>query len=289
MRHAVLSALFLLSAFLLSAAPGAAAWAGVEAVRPTADSTFVESVRPEVARIRGEGESSPGTLPAWRAVRRLYALRVERLTELAGIHPLYTVTGAATQDAVELEILTAMHGLSGAAVQADSVLPSQEEASLLAMVMRDAPPLGEKPTGFMVLGFTGLAIAATDSLVRAGSVTDLEAARLGLRLVSHATTLHVDAYSDPLLALGHDEFLTGAFLTRLQCPNDRSRYTTMGARTRLTGTDLYRVYDLVCPVDSTSLEIEFYQRMASRLYKMAPRQKIKKGVEGPSPHSGPDP
>jgi hypothetical protein len=261
--------------------------AGAE--RPTVDSTFVAASRPEVARILEAAAADPGPANAWQAVRRLYGLRQERLSRLAEIHGLHSVNGVATQDALDVEIVRALRDVTGASVQADTVGPDAQDAALLADLLADAPSLGEKPLGFMVMGFCGLAIGATDSLRALGAVSDVSAARMGLRLVSHAATVHVNAYPDPMAALGQNEFVTGAYLTRLRCPNDGSAYSMSNVRTRLAGgNSLYRVYDLVCPLEGTSFQIEFYQVAASRLYQMSPRQKIEsRGEKRPS--SGPDP
>jgi hypothetical protein len=247
---------------------------------PEPDKAFLDEVIPPLRASTEKASGGPqNAAGAMAGVRDVLTERRRVLAELAKSHKLTDLTGIATQDEYDAEVMTSLRQIVQKAAASDTAHLSPIVVEPIEGRLESLPPLGKQPVPLMVLGYSEMAIAAGDSLVAAGaSAPTVDRVVLG----------HIAAATDLAIKEGEDFFGDSAarslrqelVLARLRCPKDQATYKMNAMKNQIKEDGgISTLYYMQCSKCGDPRVIEFPQELASRLNRMSERQKqAKPGV-----------
>jgi hypothetical protein len=273
MRSHLLPVVFAMS--LVSSLPARA-----RADIPEADKAFLEEAIPRLREATDKAAGGPKNVTgAMAGIRELLAERRKMLAELAEKHKLSDLTGIETQDEYDSEVMVSLRRIVQISASSDSMHVSAAATQPIEGALAGLPPLGKQPIPFMVLGYSEMAIAAGDSMVAHGS---------GATIVDHVVLGHISDATDLAIREGEDFFGDSAarslrqelVLARLRCPKDQATYKMNAMKNQIKNDGgISTLYYMQCSKCGDPRTIEFPQELASRLNRMAERQKQSKPGE----------
>jgi hypothetical protein len=251
---------------------------------PKPDQAFLDRETQQLEAVRDSLLAGPDSPSATLdGVRVLLAARGDAVSRLEMQLPLTSLDGIETLDLLDDAVVRDLHALV-APVAVDSSMFDQDDAFLFAEAMVGVPPIGEAPVGFMVLTFTELAVAASDSVEEVAHIGQNQAALLAVNAIQHVTDLYLSLDEDVVTQDHRASFRYSSVLYRLRCPNDQSGYEIASEKNRvLEDQSLARVNILVCPVCGDSLEVTFRLVLPSALHQRTPEQHLDQKPQTPRP------
>jgi len=251
---------------------------------PEPDKAFLDEaipiLRQETAKATGGPQNESGVMAG---VRNVLVERRKMLTELGEKHSLTDLPGIATQDEYDAEVMTGLRQIVEHGAQADTTRPSPAALAPIQGALESLPPLGKQPVPFMVLGYSELAIAKGDSLVAHGTPAGL-VDHVILGKIAEATDLAIKEgegfFGDSAARSLRQELV----LARIRCPKDHAIYKLNAMKNQVKDDGgISTLYYLQCSTCGDPRVIEFPQELASRLNRMAEKQKqAKPGVPAPT-------
>jgi hypothetical protein len=247
---------------------------------PEPDKSFLDDAIPALRAVTTKRTGGPGNAAgALSGVRELLAERQKTLAELGKKHPLTDLTGIETQDEYDSEVMTSLRLIvTHSSVSSDTAHFSATAVRPIQAALDALPPLGKQPIPLMVLDYSEMAITVGDSLVARGNSP---------ALIDHVLLAQIAAATDLAIKEGEDFFGDSAarglrqelVLARMRCPKDQSTYkmNTMKNQIKEDG-GISTIYYVQCAKCGEARTIEFPQELASRLNRMADRQKQTKPV-----------
>jgi len=152
--------------------------------------------------------------------------------------------------------------------------PSVEQIAMFESALGNLPDLGKQPLAFMVLVALEQTVNAADSLVAHQEMTRSQAAATALGFAQTALDQAKFGNKDFLTESGRDDFRQSSVILRLRCPKDQGVYKLNDIKSRVAGVgDISRIYYLQCSVCAEPRAISFPLELASRLSRLAVRQK----------------
>jgi hypothetical protein len=259
----------MLSSFHLLGSPRAS-----RADIPEADPAFLDDAVPSLRALTDKAlEGPPNVAGSLSSIRDLLALRRKVFADLGKKHPLTDLTGIATADEYDADVLASLRRIGAAAMASDTARPGDAALQPIEGALASLPPLGKQPFPLIVLTYSELALAVGDSMVSRGSPA---------MVVDHVVLDHIVAAADLALNEGDDFSGNGPshnlrqelVLLRLRCPKDRSTYLQNTEKNQVKETgDISTLYYLQCSKCGEPRIVEFPQALASRLNRMAEMQK----------------
>jgi len=259
--------------------PGAAL-----ADRANPDTTFIETQRASVLdHLDGILASVMTPSQALESVSLLLLDRRGANAELGSRLSPTSLDGIETQDEVDRIFLSAIHAVSHAGVQADTAASPVELALRFGEHLGEIPGMGASPLPFMLLSLAELAVATADSMRRTPDFPETEAAKLALRLIHTATHDQVESSGNIVERARTEQFRHKSVLVRMRCPKDGAPYRTIDMKTKIHGNgDVATIYFLNCTVCGEAVTVDYVGEVASKLNRIADRQKIR-GKPRPTP------
>ena len=273
MRSHLLPVVILLA--LVSSLTGAA-----RADIPEADKAFLEEAIPLLRAATEKATGGPQNVAgAMAGIREVLAERRKMLAELAEKHNLTELTGIETQDEYDSEVMVSLRRILQTSGSSDTMHVSDAATQPIEGALAKLPPLGKQPIPFMVLGYSEMAIAAGDSMTAHGAAAPI---------VDHVVLGHISDATDLAIKEGEDFFGDSAahslrqelVLARLRCPKDQATYKMNAMKNQIKDDGgISTLYYMQCSKCGDPRLIEFPQELASRLNRMAERQKQTKPAE----------
>jgi hypothetical protein len=247
---------------------------------PTADQAFLDNAIPPLREVTDRAVAvSQSVSGAMTGLRDLLGERRKVLHDLQQQHPITDLTGIETGDQYDAQVMVSVRRVAAAGAASDTTHPAQETIEPIEGALDALPDLGKAPIAFMVLGYTELALATADSLIAKGASPSL---------VGHVVLDHVVTATDLAVRVGEDFFGNSAsqssrqdlVVARLRCPKDGSVYKLNAMKNQVHEEgDISTLYYLQCMKCGEARLIEFPQELASRLNRMAERQKQTKPAQ----------
>lgn len=241
---------------------------------PLPDQAFLDDAIPPLRASTEKATGGPQNVAgAMSGIRDLLVERRKVLAELGEKHKLTDLTGIATQDEYDAEVMTSLRKIVQLGAASDTTHPSPVAVQPIEERLESLPSLGKQPVPFMVLGYSEMAIAAGDSLVARGT---------SAQLVDHVILGHIVAAADLAIKEGEDFFGDSAarslrqelVLARLRCPKDQATYKMNAMKNQIKEDGgISTLYYVQCSKCGDPRVVEFPQELASRLNRMTDRQK----------------
>jgi hypothetical protein len=263
-------------ASLVSAVLGCVASAASADV-PQADRAFLDAHVPAVAALRALADSVRSPEDAVELIRRTLVQRRMDLGTLQAKLPLTTLNGIETQDHYDTSVLDAVHRLALAGMVADTSAIAPEDMKAFGIRMGQLPDLGNKPVPFMVLGLAEMALVAADSTQ--GVLPRRTSSRIAAYVIGNATNRFYQSRGEEVMAASAQNFRESSIVMRLRCPKDGSTYRLNSKQNRMDADkSVTTLLYLQCNECRTPLLLEFPYELATKLNRMADKQKL-----GPAP------
>ena len=241
---------------------------------PQPDQAFLDAAIPPLrASTEKVSAGSHNMSAAISGIREILVERRRALAELAEKHKLNDLTGIATQDEYDSEVMASIRKIVLLGAGADTTHPSPVAVEPVEGRLDALPSLGKQPTPFMVLGYSEMAIEAGDSLMAHG---------ISAQLVDHVVISRIADATDLVIKEGEDFFGDSAarslrqelVLARLRCPKDQATYKMNAMKNQVKGDGgISTLYYMQCSKCGDPRVIEFPQELASRLNRMSEKQK----------------
>jgi len=241
---------------------------------PEPDQAFLDEAIPPLRASTQKTTGGPQNIAgAMSGVRELLVERRKVLAELGEKHKLNNLTGIATQDEYDAEVMTSLRKIVQLGAASDTTHPSSVAVQPIEGRLASLPSLGKQPIPFMVLGYSEMAIATGDSMVAQGT---------SAQLVDHVVLSHIAAATDLAIKEGEDFFGDSAarslrqelVLARLRCPKDQATYKMNAMKNQIKEDGgISTLYYMQCSKCGDPRVIEFPQELASRLNRMSEQQK----------------
>ena len=241
---------------------------------PEPDKAFLDEaiplLRQETAKVTGGPQNEPGIITG---IRNLLVDRRKMLAELGEKHALTDLTGIATQDEYDAEVMTSLRQVVEHGAQSDTTHPSSAAAAPVEGVLETLPSLGKQPVPFMVLGYSEMAIAKGDSMVDHGTPAGV-VYHVVLGKIGEATDLAIQEgegfFGDSAARSLRQELV----LARMRCPKDHATYKMNAMKNQVKDDGgISTLYYMQCSKCGDPRVIEFPQELASRLNRMSEKQK----------------
>lgn len=272
---------------LLASGLGAPTPAGADFPNP--DQVFLDTQTSVLQGHRDETlASGPTPTAAMNAIHGMLVSRRVALAELGNGQPLRRFDEIETQDTLDKTFARILDEIAYAGILADTTMPAQELGVRFAQVMGSPPDMGKNPLAFMAIGMAEIATITVDSLRADPTFPNLEADKLALRLIHSATQAHISVYDDMMLRSGAEAFRQKSVIGRMLC-EEGYPYKIMNQKNKLHGSgEISTMYYLNCQTGEPFVA-EFYLEAASKLNKVADRQKLTAKPTAASPSPGLDP
>lgn len=262
-----------------------------ETALPTPNQAMLDRLLPKTKIVADDALKQPMTYEhAILTITQLVKLRREALSEINSETPLTSFDGIETQDQYDLEAIQSLLAITHAATDQDSTPSLVEYHQRLAEAIGAFPALGDSPVAFMIYVLAELTIVALDKLWTDPSLSREETAKTAVVLI-HAGALIFDAStSETLFRSKASGFRQSSVMARLRCPFDQGTYAISKMKNRIDEEgNITTVYYATCEVGAETIVLDFPQYLASRLNRIAKKQKIKKNRKIPHKNQGVEP
>jgi hypothetical protein len=242
---------------------------------PTPDQDFLDRSEAELLSLVDSLTTGlHSTEGALAGLRRILAERERTLLELHATNPLTDLTGIETQDQYDSKVLSAVARLLAVNRTAGGAPPGPEEIAMFDAALGNLPDLGKEALPFMVLIVLEKIVLAADSLVARGDMDAAEAASTALGFAQTAMNKAMVGDKDFLSESGRQDFRQNSVILRMRCPKDNGVYRVNNMKNWIQETgDISRLYYLQCAVCAEPRLVAFSLDLASRLNRMAVRQR----------------
>jgi hypothetical protein len=242
---------------------------------PTADQSFLDAHLPSLT---GYSDKAPGvTSPAdgLAMTRKLLAYRSQALNELQAAHPLTSPDGIETQDAFDAAVVSALDRLARAAVATDTTHATPKDAENFMAALGPLPEMGNAPLAFMVVELAELTSMTADTLSASGVMSRRMGAKIAMQIVATAGDRFFASREDEEQASNSQSLRQSAIVMRLRCPKDGGVYRINSKKNKVRNNgSVVTLYYLQCQVCADPLLLEFPYVLATKLNKMAEKQKL---------------
>lgn len=263
----------------------------VDADLPSPDQAMLDRLLPRAKAVTDEALKQPMTYEhAILTIKHLVELRREALIEINGKTPLTSFDGIETQDRYDLRAIQSLLDITHTATKQDTTPPPREYHRHLGEAMGSFPALGDSPVAFMIYGLTDLVIRGLDRLWANPLLSREEAAKTAVVIIHAAALIFDVTTNDNLFQSNAAGLRQSSVVARLRCPVDQGTYAVSQMKNRVDAVgNIATLYTVSCQVCSEPIVLEFPQYLATRLNRMAEKQKIKKNRKSPRNARGVEP